>query len=544
MMHSNFSNLGSNNIAIPLTIPAGRANTLGSPDETRKINIGLSLNARPVSKEIVQELNNLLILPPHKRTYKTYEELVSVYGVSPADETALKKYFKGFEVAFSIVDPLMRTATISGDLAQVEKSLNTKVAYFSMSGRVILNFINPVSLPSDVAHLVTKVEPVTQRRGRGAYRAPTKKSHDLPLNIYSFEDVSDIDIYKADPSKGYSVIELAKANDFPEDVKGKGQAIAVIELGGEYNEEDIKQYFKQNKIRKPKILTLGTAPDSTGLTEALNDSEVTLDLEVLGAIAQASTLIVYYGQTIVDAMSIILNDDKNRPSVVSISWAGSEDNYSKEAVQDMNYLFYLAALMGITVIAASGDTGAYNGKKTLNVNLPASHPLVIGCGGTIPTLDDDGNTVSEVVWNEQGGAAASGGGFSKLFPLPQYQYAAIANYPYAMHGKRGVPDIAADASTVRGYKVVFNHRDEVIGGTSGATPFIAALIALLNEKLGYRLGYINPFLYQFAGTEVFHQITKGNNNYYPAHPYWNAATGLGNINGKALFEKLKSLEEE
>ena len=59
-----------------------------------------------------------------------------------------------------------------------------------------------------------------------------------------------------------------------------------------------------------------------------------------------------------EAMQLAIQDTKNKPDIMSISWAGSEYNYTPLQVSQLNELFYEAALLGITVLAASGDHGA------------------------------------------------------------------------------------------------------------------------------------------------------------------------------------------
>ena len=63
------------------------------------------------------------------------------------------------------------------------------------------------------------------------------------------------------------------------------------------------------------------------------------------------------------------------------------------------------------------------------------------------------------------------------------------------------------------------------------------LIALLNQKHGTPVGFINPVLYSHAAT-VFKDITVGNNGAYPANSGWDACTGLGSANGTALAHAL------
>ena len=71
--------------------------------------------------------------------------------------------------------------------------------------------------------------------------------------------------------------------------------------------------------------------------------------------------------------------------------------------------------MGVTVLAASGDSGATDGSRsgTATVDFPASSPYVVGCGGTKLTISG-AQIGSEVVWDElSANEGATGGGVSE-----------------------------------------------------------------------------------------------------------------------------------
>jgi subtilase family serine protease len=73
-----------------------------------------------------------------------------------------------------------------------------------------------------------------------------------------------------------------------------------------------------------------------------------------------------------------------------------------------------------------------------------------------------------------------------------------------------------------------------IGGTSAAAPLWAAIAALTDHQIGGRLGLFNYFLYFFDSasgyTRQFHDITVGDNGYYPAGADYDMATGIGTAN--------------
>ena len=84
----------------------------------------------------------------------------------------------------------------------------------------------------------------------------------------------------------------------------------------------------------------------------------------------------------------------------------------------------------------------------------------------------------------------------------------------------------------------------MVGGTSAVAPQWAALVALLNQKLGKPVGYLNAALYSIPPAAL-NDITTGNNDdsnlgYYSAQAGWDPCTGLGSPNGTAILNALQS----
>ncbi len=348
-----------------------------------------------------------------------------------------------------------------------------------------------------------------------------------------------------EPAHGYSVLEIAESYNFPNG-DGEGQTIGIIELGGQVAQSDLEKFFAEYNTPVPEIQIVGqptTTPENDNV-------EVTADIQVAGILAPKAKFVIYYGTTILEAMKVALADTENKLTVISISWAGSELGYSQREITELNNVFHEASLKGITVVGASGDNGALNNKQYANVNVPVNSPYVLACGGTQTYITDD-KIAAEVVWNEstQQSQIATGGGFSQRIAEQKYQHTVIENYihkypqfaPYQKSGGRGIPDIAANAADASGYSIVFQGQWVKIGGTSLATPLWAALIARMNQNLGYRLGFINPYLYELMGSASFHQILEGNNNLYFASEGWNPCTGLGTPNGIELMRAIDSL---
>ena len=107
---------------------------------------------------------------------------------------------------------------------------------------------------------------------------------------------------------------------------------------------------------------------------------------------------------------------------------------------------------------------------------------------------------------------------------------------------RGLPDVSGDGDPASGYRVRVDGQEFPIGGTSAVAPLWAGLIALVNQKLQGRAGFINPLLY--ADPSGLRDVTNGDNKVgdqligYNARQGWDPCTGLGSPDGDKLLAVL------
>jgi kumamolisin len=322
----------------------------------------------------------------------------------------------------------------------------------------------------------------------------------------------------------WNVPDLCAAYNWPNGLGGGG-VIAIVELGGGWVQSDIDQYFSSIGQPVPNITDISVdglqntpEPDPKG-----NDGEVALDIEVAAAAyylatGKAATIRVYWANDIATAVRAATADGCD---VCSISWGADEAEWGETAGEDMEQAAQEATSAGMVVFAASGDNDSSDGGPTpANVDLPASAPHVIGCGGTRKTAS------SETVWNDNPGQTdgeGTGGGFSTLFtPMPPWQLG-------APHGKgRMVPDVSANADPETGYNIVLHGAVTTIGGTSAVAPLYAGLFAAFGSKLGF----ITPELYE--NQLCFNDITVGDNGAFRAGPGPDPCTGIGTPIGTKL----------
>ncbi len=329
----------------------------------------------------------------------------------------------------------------------------------------------------------------------------------------------------------FAVPDLCSAYSWPTDLAGGG-VIAIVELGGGWVQADIDAFF--TSIGQPSPQVTNISVDGTQNSPGADaDVEVALDIEVAGASYYAATgrpatIRVYWATDIATAVQAATNDGCD---VCSISWGSDEANWGAVQAQAMEAAATSATTAGMVVFAAAGDNDSSDGGPTpANVDVPASCPHVVACGGTTKT------STSETVWNNDPGKSTgegTGGGYSTIFPVQAFQIGAPpppANRPLSTGTGRMVPDVSADADPDTGYQIYVHGAPTVVGGTSAVAPLYAGLFA----SFGTKLGFVTATLWQNQG--CFTDITKGNNGEYKALPGPDPCTGIGTPIGTLLAE--------
>jgi|GEM_PF-152574 len=466
-------------------------------------------------------------------THLTHAEFAERHSADPADIALVEKFAHQFQLTVVESSARKHRVRLTGTAQLMIKAFGADLVCYQVAGTAH-NFrgrTNSLTLPTELEGVVVAVLGLDTRPvAKPHFRRKKKKQQAA--------------------STTFTPPQVAELYNFPTGVTGSGQTIAIIELGGGYVASDLQTYFSGLGIAEPTVTAVSVdgGQNSPG-SDA--DGEVMLDIEVAGSIANGANIAVYFAantdQGFIDAITDAVHDTTRNPSVVSISWGGPEDSWTQQSQTAMNAALQDAATLGVTVTVASGDNGSSDGETDgkLHVDFPASSPFALACGGT--TLVGSGTNISsEVVWNETANnEGATGGGVSIVFALPSYQSSAgVPAQPQTNFVGRGVPDVAGNADPSTGYQVIVDGQSEIVGGTSAVAPLWAGLIALMNEQLGSKVGFLSSKLYPL-GESVFRDITSGNNDdsglgYYSAQTGWDACTGLGSPNGTALLDALSS----
>ncbi|MGK3983552.1 S53 family peptidase [Sorangium sp. So ce136] len=540
---------------------------------------------------------------PAKRRYLTHKELK---GCAPSEKAFNDLLSFAAEHGLEHLGP--RDAhrcdvRLAGARSAVEAAFGVKFRYYRSSSAEVRTYEGSASVPGSVSGVIQAViglermvatESATSPQPAGktpeaAPPDPAPPASDAPAAARGVRANA-----RAEGAL-YTGTEISKLYKLPE-LRGKGQCVGIITPLGDFDDEDLKRYFAELKIKdRPTVTRVN--PNERNVM-ALADFESTLDVEVAASICPGAHIVTYGTRNtqpvsyltlemVRDALKSAIFDEENLPSVLSMSFAfpeacsidrllGRPCNNDEEDL--LNQLFLIAGCLGITICASSGDSGSLSAQGAGWPDLylcpitvfPAASPLVLACGGTT-LYANKGKIREEVVWGRLAQAMvvlfsysqpfantpATGGGVSRHYPLPDYQRK--AQVPPAVTvtfndgqlksikelAGRGVPDVAANADPLTGWKLVFRGKPAVGGGTSASTPFWAAYLTLINEGLSRttgaptRVGWVNPLLYALQidkKKDVFRPIVKGSNGGYAAAPglVWNACTGLGSPKGTKL----------
>lgn len=526
---------GSSFVPIPSSQRALLANSrpVGPCDLDELTSLTIRTRSKAPTGDLEAFVEALYARPLADRTYLTRAELTAKFGAHTDDLDAIEHYAQRHNLTVVHRSASERVVCVQGRLGDALQAFRTNLRMYDHATGRYRGRQGEVHVPKKFDGIITAV-----------HGFDTRKKHRLPRQQRGHASGPGGD-------NGVAATEFATRYNFPTEsggtaLDGSGQTIAIIELGGGFNNGDLDAFFSAIRVDRPNVVAVAVDRTQNGTRPNPADGEVMLDIEVAGAVAPKARFAVYFGPNqgagFVDVISAAVHDAERNPSVISISWGGPEEPSESSSFRD---IFLAAAAIGVTVCAASGDHGtadldggSFDG--AIHVDHPAVDPFVLGCGGTqiengVDVVWNDGTPFSDI---PGGGGWASGGGTSSFVAMPAYQ--ANAEVPMSLVTKkpgRSVPDVAMSAVD---YYTRTDGSEGQSGGTSAVAPLMAGLVARLNQAKAKPVGFLNPFLYANAG-KVMKRVTKGNNGIQGStagYPAGMGSTGLGTPDGKAILDNL------
>ncbi|GAA1951680.1 RICIN domain-containing protein [Kitasatospora viridis] len=307
----------------------------------------------------------------------------------------------------------------------------------------------------------------------------------------------------ADLQAAYGVTALAGGTG------GQGQTVAITDQGGDAQlESDLAAYRQQ--------FNLPACTTQNGCFSKLNESgqqgnypaentawegEQALDVEMVSALCPNCRIVVVETDR-TDGQTAAVNSGAK---FISNSWGSGQLPAS-----DYDH-------PGVLNFAAAGDGGTAT-------SYPAAFASVIAVGGTSLTRDGSARGWHESVWSGSGGGCTNEA-------KPAWQHDALCT-------TRTENDISAEADPGTG--TAFYNQGSwcacTMGGTSAATPIVAAIAALAGTPAANAVGA--QALYADSSS-AFNDVTTGSNGscgaVCTAGPGYDSPSGLGTPNGAAPF---------
>jgi len=329
---------------------------------------------------------------------------------------------------------------------------------------------------------------------------------------------------------GFGPADLQSAYSLPTGSEGTGMTVAIVDA---YDlptaESDLAAYRSQFGL--PVCTSLSgcfTKVNQAGGTSPLPDSavvhhwdyEIALDIEMVSAVCPNCKILLVeaFSNAYSDLGAAVKRAVAMGAKYVSNSYAGKE--FSSEAALDTAYYDN----PGVVITASTGDCGwncmPYQGSLVKSVGYPAASPKVIAVGGTSLARNGSARGWTESAWGNGYGGAGSGCSAYEIKPTWQ-PAGACGSY-------RIQADVSAIADPGTGVAITLDGSWHIEGGTSAASPIVAAVYALG----GAPDSGTYPASRLYADSLDLFDVTSGNNDV----TFKTCTTGSLLCNGKVGYD--------
>jgi len=530
--------------ALPNHLPrwANPANDLGvaSPDLALTMVLARSPQQEAALVQLLADQKNPASPDFHRSL--TPVEFGQRFGLSDNDLQAVRTWIESQGLTVKWIAPSRTFIGFGGTAATVGRAFSTTIHNYRVSGDQRTSVSSNPMIPAALAPVIRSVY--------GLYTIP-----DRPMHFVTAPQTAGPDLTASDGSHFIAPGDFQTIYDQGyNNGTGSQQSIGIVAQARTDPDDftNFKQLTQSNFQTPTEIVPTAfggvdpgpalTAPPSGTTTNIGEQLEATLDVTRAGSIAPSANLLIVVataasGGIGVDAQYLVQTTPVPA-QIMTISYGDCESDAGPAAVNQWDSLLQQAAAEGISVFVSSGDSGAAGCEPSFVspvANPPAISPNYL-CSSSYATCiggtEFNDTTNSSAYWTNTGSnlasaigyipeggwneptyfngttqltqLASSGGGVSSVIPTPAWQTG--AGVPAARAG-RYTPDLSFTSSCHDAYFgcmaaaggdcVVTSGSFHFIGlcGTSAAAPSMAGVAAMLNQKLQYSVGNMNPEIY-------------------------------------------------
>lgn len=502
--------------------------------------------------------------------YLTPEETRTRFGPTQQRIDAVVAWLRGTGLSIDSATP--RAVVVHGTAAQAATAFGTHFENYTYLSTPWRATTSAITVPAAVGPDILTITGLTAETGPGDEPAPLppQPTPSAPANTADTADTADklasskltaqagmprnpCPAYFGDtpatelpPAYGHPV-QWAPCGYTPKQIRdaygitgtgltGKGVTIGIVSVYNEINAESDTNRFSSEHGEPPLRPGQFTAYVPADARAEPVSGEFTMDVQAAHAMAPDANIAVVVGSEtrlgdpLLDSMAQIV--DRHLADVVSCSGiTGYTPGAAPDPIAAYERVFQEAAVEGITVNVASGDSGGGLIDGVPTVGYPSSSPWVTAVGGTTLAIGKGNTYLWETGWasdrselSEDGThwnphppgdqAKSSGGGTSTVFGQPSYQKGVVPTSFSGTPPMRTIPDVSASADPDLNLLVGETRSDrqgnlvytvDNGGGTSLSAPLFAGIGALLVQEHG-PIGFANPALYARHDGAVFHRI--------------------------------------
>lgn len=469
----------------------------------------------------------------------TPEEFGQRFGPAPQDIKTIADWLAAQGFTVNAVAKSGLWIDFSGTAGQTGRAFATSLHNYQLGTESFIANANDASIPAALAPLVSGLVTLNnyyrQRplhvRGIQVRQNSAGKYEPIPGQTAATGPNGSLNLLSpGDFARIYDLNPLYQGQIAGRTLNGADETIAIV-ARSDINTQDVTDFrnaFGVPPNGPPTVINIG--PDVPFDPQNSDAVEATLDAEWAGAVAPAANVqVVVSGSTFTDGVDISAAYivDNDLAPVVSVSFGLCEHDLGPAGNQFFSSLWQQAAAQGMTVLVASGDSGAAGcdpatplntvvagtgARFGLAVSGLASTPFTTSVGGTQFNEDGAGESPSpgtstatfwsagndaslvnalgyipEKVWNEScitppfaqpgsqcfipgialGGIyvlQGGGGGLSTLYSPPSWQTINLVGLTGSGFTNRAMPDVSLTADPVHDpYLICFN------GSCSSAT---------------------------------------------------------------------------
>ena len=413
------------------TSPKAKTGTDEGPlaADTPLKHLWLQLKRSPERQEALDRLASQVSDPlsPAYHNFLTAAEFSQQFGVSQADIQTVSDWLVSQGLQVEGVAPNRTLIAFSGTAGQIGRAFHAGIHQVTLDGKTRFSNVSDPQIPEALTPAVAGVVKLNNFMPHPMHTAiAAKPTFTDGTGYYSVTPQDLATIYNFDP--------LFKAG-----YTGRGQTIVVIENSNVYSIGDWTQFRKTFGLTRPyglgSFAQIHPSNTSIGCDDPGangDDGEAIIDAQWASAAAPNAQVVLascadteQFGGFI--AMQNLL-DSTQPPSIISISYGAAERQTGRAENAFINNLYEQAAVEGVSVFAAAGDSGA-DANISDRIADVATHGI-------------NASSFASTIYN----VAVGGTDFADSFLGNNDQYWNATNTPFLGSAKSYIPEIPWNSS--------------------------------------------------------------------------------------------------